>query len=44
LATIAKANPELKRELQMIIEDHLPFASPAYLSRARKVLKNLAKA
>jgi hypothetical protein len=43
LETIAKENPELKRELQMIIEDHLPFASPAYLSRARKILKNLSK-
>lgn len=43
LETIAKENPELKRELRMIIEDHLPFASPAYLSRARKILKNLSK-
>jgi hypothetical protein len=43
LETIAKENHELKRELRMIIEDHLPFASPAYLSRARKVLKNLSK-
>ncbi|HEY0742488.1 MAG TPA: hypothetical protein VGD40_13530 [Chryseosolibacter sp.] len=43
LERIARENPELKRELQIIIEDHLPFASAAYLSRARKVLKNLSK-
>lgn len=43
LETISRENPELKRELQMIIEDHLPFASPGYLSRARRVLKNLSK-
>jgi hypothetical protein len=43
IQSIAKDNPELKRELQMIIEDHLPFASAGYLSRARKVLKNLSK-
>ena len=43
LASVAKENPELKKELQLIIEDHLPFASAAYLSRARKVLKNLQK-
>jgi hypothetical protein len=43
LETIAEENPELKRELRIIIEDHLPFASPAYLSRARKVLKNLSR-
>jgi hypothetical protein len=43
LESIAKENPELKKELQIIIEDHLPFASAGYLSRARKVLKNLSK-
>ncbi len=42
LGTIARKNPELKRELQIIIEDHLPFASAAYLSRARKVPKSLS--
>lgn len=41
LDRIASENPELQRELRMIIEDHLPFASPAYLSRARKILKRL---
>jgi hypothetical protein len=43
LEVITQERPELKRELQLIIEDHLPFASPGYLSRARKVLKNLSK-
>jgi hypothetical protein len=41
LERIASQNPEISRELRMIIQDHLPFASPAYLSRARKVLKKL---
>jgi hypothetical protein len=43
LQSIAMENPELKRELRLIIEDHLPFASAGYLSRARKVLKNLSR-
>lgn len=43
LECVAETNPELKRELKIIIEDHLPFASAGYLSRARKVLKNLSK-
>jgi hypothetical protein len=41
LARIASHNPEISRELRMIIQDHLPFASPGYLSRAKKVLKTL---
>jgi hypothetical protein len=41
LANIAQRNPDLKRELKLIIEDEIPLASPAYLSRARKVLKLL---
>jgi hypothetical protein len=44
LEVITRERPELKRELQMIIEDHLPFASPGYLSRARKVLKKMSNA
>ena len=41
LANIAKHEPDLKKELRIIIEDQLPYGSPAYVSRARKVLKSL---
>jgi hypothetical protein len=41
LARIAKAEPDLQKELRIIIEDQLPYASAAYLSRAKKVLKKL---
>lgn len=38
LARLAKANPELMRELKIVIEDQLPYSSPGFRSRARKVL------
>jgi hypothetical protein len=41
LATIAQSNPELKKELKIIIEDQLPYASAGFLVRARRVLKQL---
>jgi hypothetical protein len=41
LASLALNIPDLKRELILIIEDQLPLASPAFTSRARKVLKVL---
>jgi hypothetical protein len=41
LAGIARDEPELKRELKMLIEDQLPFGSAAFLSRARTVLRQL---
>ncbi len=41
LANIAREEPELKNELVPIIEDQLPFASAGFLSRSRKVLKQL---
>lgn len=41
LAEIAKREPDLKKELSIVIEDQLPFASAAYVSRARKVLKQI---
>jgi hypothetical protein len=43
LAEIALHNPDLKRELRLLIEDHLPYASAAFLSRARKVIKALGQ-
>jgi|APTNR8051073442_1049403.scaffolds.fasta_scaffold00003_314 hypothetical protein len=39
LANIAREEPDLKKELQIVIEDQLPYASAGYLARARKVLK-----
>lgn len=41
LSIIAKDKPELKKELKIIIEDTLPYATPAFQSRARRVLKGL---
>ena len=41
LAAIAQKEPDLKRELRILIEDQLPFASAGFLSRAKKVLKTL---
>ena len=41
LANIATEAPDLKNELVTIIEDQLPFASAGFLSRSRKVLKQL---
>jgi hypothetical protein len=44
LVNIARHNPELNHELIVTIEDHLPFAKPAFTSRARKALKELKQA
>jgi hypothetical protein len=41
LSRIAKAKPELKNELKILIEDQFPYATPGFLSRAKKVLKQL---
>jgi hypothetical protein len=41
LGQIARHNPDLKRELFILIEDQLPYASPGFTSRAKKVLKEL---
>ena len=41
LAQIAKKQPGLKKELTLMIEDQLPYAGPAFRSRARKVLWEL---
>jgi hypothetical protein len=43
LAQIARDEPGLKRELKLVIEDFLPYSSPAFISRAKKVLKELNK-
>jgi hypothetical protein len=41
LGTIAMSNPELKKELRIIIEDQLPYATAGFAVRARRVLKQL---
>jgi len=40
---ISKNAPELQRELKIIIEDQLPFASAGFISRGTKILKAMAK-
>ena len=35
LSKMAQLQPEIGRELKLIIEDQLPYAGPAFLSRAR---------
>ena len=39
LANLSKKYPEIKNELRILIEDELPFAKPAFVSRGRKILK-----
>lgn len=41
LSNIAKNEPDLKKELRIVIEDQLPYASAGFLSRARKVLSGI---
>lgn len=43
LANLASVQPDLKNELKVIIEDQLPFGTAAYLSRAKKILRQLEK-
>jgi hypothetical protein len=43
LARIVKDEPDLRIELKMIIEDQLPYSSAAFISRAKKVLKEIDK-
>lgn len=41
LANITSEVPELKNELILLIEYHLPYASAGFISRGNKVLKQL---
>ncbi len=41
LANMAKKLPDLKKELSIIIEDQMPFASAGFISRGTKVLKQI---
>lgn len=42
LARLAKEWPELSNELLPVIERNLPYASPAFISRVRKIKKELS--
>lgn len=41
LGNIAKEHPDLKQELVLLLEGELPVGSAGYISRAKKVLKQL---
>jgi hypothetical protein len=41
LGNIAQKLPDLKKELQLVVEDQLPYASAGYKSRAKKIIKTL---
>jgi hypothetical protein len=43
LCNVAMNLPDLKKELTLVIEDQLPYASAGFLARAKKVLKELRK-
>lgn len=42
LSKIMKDEPDLKNELKMIIEDQMPYGSAGFVSRGKKVLKDIA--
>ena len=41
LANICKKEPDLKNELEIIIEDQMPYGSAGFISRGNKILKRL---
>jgi hypothetical protein len=43
LAELVNDSKELKQELKIVIEDQLPYASAGFMSRARKVLKQISQ-
>lgn len=43
LANLATEYPDLKKELRLVIEEQLPYGSAGYLSRAKKILRQLEK-
>lgn len=43
LSTIIENEPDLQKELKIILEDQLPYASPGFTVRAHRVLKSLDK-
>ena len=43
LYKVCQKEPELSNELKLIIEDHYPHGSAGFKSRARRILKKIAK-
>lgn len=43
LFTLTKQEPDLQKELRIIIEDQMPFGSPGFKSRGTKILKKLPR-
>ena len=43
LTTLSQRLPNLGRELRIVLEDQLPYASPGDASRARKTLNILSR-
>lgn len=43
LSSICKSYPELREELKVIIEDQIEYEKPGFVSRGRKVLKELGR-
>jgi len=43
LGRLCKVYPELIPELKLCIDEHLPYASAGFLSRAKKVMKEIEK-
>jgi len=41
LSKIIRDQPDLQKELRIILEDNLPYASAGFLSRARKILRGV---
>ena len=41
LSMLTKGEPELQKELRMMLEDQLPYAKPGFIARAKKTLKEL---
>jgi hypothetical protein len=44
LANIIDDQPDMKKELKLILEDQLPYGSAAFKSRGNKVLKKITEA
>ena len=42
IARLAANLPDLKKELRIVLEDSLPYSSPGFISRARKVLREIS--
>jgi hypothetical protein len=43
LAKIANDEPDLQKEIETTVRQMMPYSTPAFISRARKVFKNIRK-